>query len=198
MNEQNYTYYRTNYRRILGLIIILVWVALGQVFVLSYLGLRVPQPDYYVTSDNGNTIPVQPLDRPIVSDKYVVEWSALAIRSAYNLDFVHWHDQLAKTAIYFTPEAFQRFKDALDASKVTEQLESSKLISSAVVTSSPVILNKGTLNGRYFWKIKMPLLVTYTSASSGSKSSLIVTLLVSRVPSLETPKGIQIISLNVS
>ncbi len=198
MENRDYTSYKKKYRKFLGFTVFLVWVALAQVVVLSYLSVRSPDIDYYVTSANGNDVPVQPLDRPIVSNQYLEQWSALAVRSVYNVDFLHWKDQLNKASIYFSPEEFQKFQEAMSSSGVTDRLENDKLIASAVVTSSPVILAKGVLEGRFFWKIQVPVLVTYAGSSASSKKQITVSLVVSRVPTLDSSKGIQIIFLQAS
>ena len=66
------------------------------------------------------------------------------------------------------------------------------MIVSAVATKAPVILQKGILNGRFAWRVQMPLLVTFQSAVEFSQQQLVVTLLISRVSTLNSPRGIGI------
>ena len=71
-------------------------------------------------------------------------------------------------------------------------VKAKKLIVSAVATKAPVILQKGLLNGVYAWRVQMPLLVTYQSANEFSQQNNVVTILISRVPTLNSPRGIGI------
>ncbi len=66
------------------------------------------------------------------------------------------------------------------------------MIVSAVATKAPVILQKGILNGRFAWRVQMPLLVTYQSANEFSQANNVVTMLISRVSTLNSPRGIGI------
>ena len=73
-----------------------------------------------------------------------------------------------------------------------EAVKAKKLIVSAVATRAPVILQKGILNGRFAWRVQMPVLVTYQSASEFTQQSNVVTMLISRVSTLNSPRGIGI------
>ena len=68
------------------------------------------------------------------------------------------------------------------------------MVASSVATGAPVILDQGVINGRYAWKVQMPLLVTYQSSTEQIQQSLIITMVVSRVPTVDMPRGIAIVS----
>ena len=61
-----------------------------------------------------------------------------------------------------------------------------------MATRAPVILQKGPLAGRYAWRIQIPILITYQSASEFKQVNNVVTILVKRVSTRETPRGIGI------
>ena len=73
-----------------------------------------------------------------------------------------------------------------------DAVKAKKLIVSAVATRAPIILQKGILNSRYSWRVQMPILVTYQSASEFSQQNNVVTMLITRVPTLNSPRGIGI------
>nr|WP_235776141.1 DotI/IcmL family type IV secretion protein [Rickettsiella massiliensis] len=75
---------------------------------------------------------------------------------------------------------------------------SKKLIVSAVATGVPVVLEQGLLAGRYTWKVQIPMLVTFQSASQFSQQSVTVTMLIVRVSPLESPAAIGIAQFIVS
>ena len=67
------------------------------------------------------------------------------------------------------------------------------LIVSAVATGTAVILQEGPLRDVYTWRIQVPLLITYQGASTSStQKEIAVSLLVTRVPTDQAPKGIGI------
>ena len=73
-----------------------------------------------------------------------------------------------------------------------DAVKAKKLIVSAVATRAPIILQKGILNGKYAWRVQMPILVTYQSASEFSQQNNVVTMLITRVSTLNSPRGIGI------
>ena len=93
---------------------------------------------------------------------------------------------------FFTSDGWNQFITALSESNNLDAVKTKKLVVSAVATAAPVILQKGLLNGRYAWRIQMPILVTYQSASEFSQQNLNVTMLVTRVDTLNSPRGIGI------
>lgn len=186
------TFYRANYYRVLRLLMLMALVAVGLAVYSFYLDYHRSQPKYYATTANGRIIPMQSLSEPMVTTPYIVQWAGLAVRSAYNIDFLHYEKQLKKTGKYFTTDGWKAFLGAMTKSGVLKSLKENKLVSSAVVTGAVIITNREVIDGRFTWQIQVPLLVTYTSASMNRKQDLIVTITVKRVPTLQTSQGIQI------
>ncbi|HYF98137.1 MAG TPA: type IVB secretion system apparatus protein IcmL/DotI [Coxiellaceae bacterium] len=185
-------FYRDSYRRILNLLLIFSFISVGLVAVLGVLELTEPQPKYYATLSNGRIVPMQALSEPTVTSNYIMQWASLAVRAAYNLDFVNYQTQLNSAAPYFTTDGWNAFMNALNGTGVISSLQTNKLIMSAVVSDAPIVLDKSIINGHYTWHVQVPLLVTYSSASQNRKQNLVVTLTIVRVSTLNTAQGIQI------
>jgi len=185
-------FYRDNYRRILSILLILSFISVLMVAVVAFLDITRPQPKYYATLSNGRIVPMQALSEPTVTSDYVIQWASLAVRAAYNLDFVNYQKQLNAAEPYFTPSGWLAFSDALDSSGTLSSLQGNKLIMSAVVSDAPIVLDRAIISGHYTWRVQVPLLVTYSSASENKKQSLIVTLTIMRVSTLDTAQGIRI------
>jgi intracellular multiplication protein IcmL len=66
-----------------------------------------------------------------------------------------------------------------------------------VATRAPIILEKGMLSGRYSWRVQMPILVTYQSASEFTQQNIVVTMLITRISTIESPRGIGIAQIIV-
>src|SRR3989339_1228598 len=174
--------FRGRYRRVISLLVLMCIVAIALTVGLVYMSVNPQPPSYYATTTSGDVIPLQTLDEPVIADPFLVQWAALAVRASFNLDFVHLESDLGNAKPYFTADGFTAFLNALKTSSVLQTIEGSKLVASAVVTKSPVILNKEIIGGRYSWEVQMPVLVTYTSASASTQQQLIATVLIQRVP----------------
>lgn len=190
--------YRDSYRRTLSVLTIMIVVCMVLSAVLAYQVVETPKPNYYATTTTGRVAPLQPLSMPVVTHHYLLQWASLATRSAYNLNFVDYQKQLKNSSAYFTPDGWQSLMSAMKDSGVLTSLKENKLYMSAVVSGTPVILDEKLVEGRYTWRIQLPLLVTYTSASEARKLQYVVTMDVMRVPVLDAEKGIQINNFSVA
>ena len=159
---------------------------------IGYIFLNPPSPRYFATSINGRITPLFPLDEPNQSDSAVLQWANQAATAAFTYNFVNYHTELQSSSGFFTADGWTQFLTALKDSNNLEAVKAKKLIVSAVATRAPVILQKGMLNGRYSWRIQMPILVTYQSASEFSQANNVVTMLITRVSTLNSPRGIGI------
>ncbi len=149
-------------------------------------------PDYFSTSINGKTEKLTALEQPNTSDHVIIQWATLATIASYSYDFVNYDKQLEKASQFFTPDAWNAFIYALDDGNTLDSVISKKLVVNAVATKPAVILEKGFLNGAYSWKIQIPILVTYQSARQLTPVNLVVTLLVNRISTRFSVKGVGI------
>ncbi|WP_419420335.1 type IVB secretion system apparatus protein IcmL/DotI [Legionella sp. D16C41] len=185
-------FYRDGQRKmVLGLLISLFTnLFLGG--MVAYLLTHPPAPKYFATSINGRITPLFPLNEPNQSDSAVLQWANQAAIAAFTYNFVNYRDELQAASGFFTADGWQQFLVALQQSNNLDAVKAKKLIVSAVATRAPIILQKGLLNGRYSWRVQMPLLVTYQSASEFSQQNNVVTMLITRVSTLNSPRGIGI------
>jgi len=186
------TFYRDGQHKLLVIFLISVVVNIILAGLLSYIMLHPPIPKYFATSSNGRITPLFALSEPNTSDNAVLQWSSVATMAAYSYNFVNYRSELEAASGFFTGAGWDQFMEALQSSNNLAAVMSKKLVVSAVVTGAPVILKKGLLSDRYAWRIQMPLLVTYQSASEFTQQNLNVTLLVTRVDTLNSPIGIGI------
>lgn len=185
-------FYKESFSRILFVLLVSVVLNFGLACVVLYIAIYPPEAEYFATATNGRTVPLTRLDMPNQSDSAVLQWAQQAAVASFTYNFVNYRSELKNTSNYFTEEGWGQFLQALIKSNSLEIVKQKKLVVSAVVTKAPVILQKGPLAGRFSWRIQMPLLVTYQSASEFQQSNSVVTLLVKRISTLETPRGIGI------
>ncbi len=189
--QKNYEY-RDSYRWVLtGLVIMLIVCGILSAAV-AYKTIFPGKIKYYASMTTGQVIPLPTLSEPVVTDKYLLEWVSLATRSALNLDFVNYQKQLQDASKYFTSRGWDAFSKALDDSGLLETVKSKKLLMNAIIPGPPVIGFSGIIHGRHVWKVNLPVLVTFGSASDERQRRIIVSLIVSRVPAIDTPDGIQV------
>jgi intracellular multiplication protein IcmL len=189
--QKNYEY-RDSFRWVLNGLVAMMIVCAILTTCVGYKAIFPGQAKYYASMTTGEVIPLPALSEPVVTNKYILEWAALATRAALNLDFVNYSKQLNSASVYFTSSGWNAFSSALDKSGLLKTVQSKKLLMSAVVPGTPVIRFNGVIHGRYIWRISMPVLVTFGSASEERQRKMSVTMIVSRVPVLDTAQGIQI------
>lgn len=188
-------FYRDNYRRIVIALFLLLFVILAQAGVIYYLLTHRPLPVYFATTNNGRVmriLPVVPLDEPNVPNSTLLQWATDAASSAFTYDFVNYRAQLQKSSVYFTTSGWRAFLQELESSRNLLAVQSKRLVLSAVVTKAPVILEERVINGRYTWRVQMPMVITYQSANESTSSNTTVTLTISRVSTVNSPRGIGI------
>lgn len=190
--EMRNNFYRDGQRKIILALIFSIIVNLVQGFMLFYIITHPPAPKYFATSINGRITPLFALDEPNQADSAVLQWANQAAIAAFSYNFVNYREELQAASGFFTAEGWQQFLDALQSSNNLEAVKRQKMVVSAVATRTPVILQKGLLNGRYSWRVQMPLLVTYQSANQFSQRNDVVTLLITRISTLNSPRGIGI------
>jgi len=187
-------FYRDGYRRLVILLFIsfIANVALAAIVFLLYT--TEPTPKYFATTDSGRIIPLIPLNQPNVTNKAILQWAAQAVVSVYTYDFVHYRQTFQENQKYFTSKGWQGFLNAVASSRDLQTVRARKLVLSAVISSAPIITSEYIQNGRYTWKVQVPIMVTYQSLSETFHQNLLVTLTVRRISTLDNAVGIGISS----
>jgi intracellular multiplication protein IcmL len=186
-------FYRDNYRRMVLILLIVLIINLSLVGVVFYQLANRPEPRYFATTADGRIMPLYPLSEPMLAPAELLQWAHLATIAAYTYNFVNYRDAFQQLQNSFTPDGWSYFESALQSSRQLETVIAKKLVVTAVATGTPVILDQGVISGRYAWKVQIPILVTYQSPNEQTQQPLIVLLTISRVPTVDNPKGIAIV-----
>ncbi|HRD69089.1 MAG: type IVB secretion system apparatus protein IcmL/DotI [Legionella sp.] len=185
-------FYKDSQRKVILALLLAIVVNLVLGSMLVYILTHPPAPRYFATSINGRITPLFPLNEPNQSDSAVLQWANQAAIASFTYNFVNFRDELQASSGFFTAEGWDQFLTALQQSNNLDAVKAKKLIVSAVATRAPIILQKGILNGVYSWRVQMPILVTYQSASEFTQQNNVVTMLITRVSTLNSPRGIGI------
>lgn len=185
-------FYRDSYRRVLTVLLIMILLNVALTILLYYMIVNRPKPEYFATTSDGKVIRMYALSEPLVTPPELLQWTTIAATAVNTYNFVNWRKELQDASEFFTPTGWREFQDALKNSNNLETITSKKLSVSAVATGAPVILDRGIIGGVYKWKVQLPLLLNYESASTNLSQTVVATMLVTRVSTLDTPKGIAI------
>lgn len=148
---------------------------------------------YYAISTSNRKIPIQPVEEINVSPNTLLNWAMVAVTNAYTIDFLNYEKSLQQISDFFTKNGYEKFQQSMETSGRLKDIIANKLIASAVVIDSPIILREGKINNSYLWEIQMPIAISYQGPSvQVYKQWLAVNLLVKKVPTSIAKKGIGI------
>jgi intracellular multiplication protein IcmL len=185
-------FYRDNYRRVVSALLLAIIIIIALIGVVFYMITHQPTPKYFATTSDGSLIELTALDRPNQSNSAVAQWANEAAVAAYTFNFVDYRKALQSASDYFTQAGWKQFIAELDKSNNLRAIINRKLVMSSVATGAPVILEQGNIRGRYSWQIQMPMLVVLESASQTIHQAYNINMIVTRVSTLDNPKGIAI------
>lgn len=185
-------FYQDSYRTLLLILVLSFTLNLILVGLISYVITHPPAPKYFATTSDGRITPLIALDQPNLSTSAVLQWANTAAVASYTYNFVNYRSELQAASEFFTPDGWSDFLNALETSTNLSAVKDKKLVVSAVATGAPVVLQQGLLDGRYSWRVQMPILATYQSASEISRQNILLTMLIQRVSSLNSARGIGI------
>lgn len=170
-------------------------IAVLGISVLSniWLALRPVEIRYFATDSAGQIRELAALDRPIQSKVEVVNWTANAVADAFTFNFANYRETFEQAKNNFTEPGWKGFQTALTARKILEDITNNKYVSSAAIREAPVVVQEGIADGsRWGWKIEVPLVVTYESASTHTTQTFVAEVVVVRRPESENPRGLGI------
>jgi intracellular multiplication protein IcmL len=186
-------FYRDGYKRILFSVLLMLLVDVALVYGIFYKYTHPPEPQYFAATAAGRIIQIHPLSDPVLTDQEVLQWVSVAVQKMYEIDFLHWRDQLQQISNYFTPYGWRTFSAALKKSDNLNTVTKLKMVAQAQITAAPEIVEKAIVGGSFAWKIQVPVLVSYENSSrSPITQAMDITLLVLRVPVQQNPDRIAI------
>lgn len=185
-------FYRDQYKS--SVIVLLFLLALNALLVLAVLEqvMSPPPPVYFATTSTGEIIKWQPLDAPVVQESTVTQFVTDAVMTSFSLDYLHFRAQLQRASAYFTPYGWKTFLAAFKKSNNLTTLVDLKMVSDVKITGAPQVIQKAIVDGRYAWKVSLPVVMTYTGASRTIPMTMNLNLIVLRVSVKDNPNRIAI------
>jgi len=188
-------FYRTNYRRMVKLVLLLLLIIAALVATICYMEITRPAPIYFATQRDGAIIQIIPLSQPYLNNQEVVDFATQAAVAAYSYDFKAFRQQLqTNVRPYFTGPAWTDFIKKLDESGTINAVRTRQLVVSATVLGKPAIIQEGLIDNQYAWKVQLPLRIILQNADESFQEILEVDMIIKRISTLVNPAGVGIVS----
>jgi intracellular multiplication protein IcmL len=184
-------FYRDNYRRIMKLLLILTATLVVMIAIIFYLLAHRPQPKYFATTQAGRVLELIPLSTPMLSSTALLNWASELATATFTYNYLNYRQQIQALQPNFGANTWKDFLAELKKGNI-EAMVKRKLAVTAVPSGAPVILSQGNLNGRYTWKVQVPILAKYVSASDTYQNQYLVTMTIVRVSTLENQNGVAV------
>ncbi len=190
-------FYRDNYRRLIYFCLLLSFGIIGLIGWIAYERTHKPAVTYFATTSQGKLTKLTPMNQPNLTTAALTKWVTRAVTTSYNFNFGNYDVALRDAKIFFTEAGYQHFMNALSASKTLDTVKEKNLVVFAIAPQPAVVIKEGpTADGIYAWQVQLPLLLTYQSASDQIKQNVMLTILVARRPTIESPEGIGIAAIS--
>jgi intracellular multiplication protein IcmL len=159
-----------------------------------YFVIAVHQPEnrYFATTEDGRLVPMVALNEPNLSTPALMSWVAQASTEVMTFGFNDYRRRLQEASRNFTRRGWESFTQALQKSRIIEMVEANQQVITSAPQGAPILEWEGLAGGRYQWRIQLPLILTYQSGARTKSDNLLVTVVVVRVPRLESPNGVGI------
>ena len=186
-------FYRDGYRTLLKIALIQVIAIFGLIGAMFFvINAHQPENRYFATTEDGRLVPMIALSEPNMSVPALMSWVAQASTEVMTFGFNDYRRRLQESSRNFTRRGWESFTQALQKSRIIEMVEANQQVATAVPQGAPILESQGLVNGRYQWIVQLPIVITYQAGARSRSDSLLVTVVVVRVPRLESPNGVGI------
>ena len=153
-----------------------------------------PKTKWVWTQDAKAVCEAIPLTEPNISQALLADFAARAAISVHTYDYINWRENLSYAVQnYFTPVGGRYFIDSFARSNILRQVQRNFYVVSAVTDGAPLIESTGIDHGRMFWKVEVPITITYRFGADYKAERRIIQLTVLRVdPTPANPNGVAI------
>lgn len=186
-------FYRDGYRLALRISVLQAFVIVGLIGAMFFI-IYVHQPEnrYFATTEDGRVIPMVALSQPNLSTPALMSWATQAATEAMTFSFSDYRRRLHEASRNFTRRGWETFTTALQEGGIIDSVEANFQVVTAAPSGAPILQEEGTVNGQYQWIVQIPMVLSYESGAKKRSSYWIVTLVIVRVPRLESPNGVGI------
>lgn len=150
---------------IVGLSFLLVVMVGTLAILIRATTTQFPQQAFVYTTNAAAVCAFTPLDQEgDVTEANLRNFATQIVIDLHALDFVNFRSTLDRvTAVNFTPDARVAAAEALRDSGILATVTKQFFILRAVQRDTAQIIERGVVDGRYQWRIRVPVTLAYTS-----------------------------------
>ena len=148
------------------------------------------------TGLNSRPVAIVPLDRPLLSDRHVLQWTADTVRQAYSVTWKDYATHLDHVAPRFTTPAWNSFATSLKSSGNLAKIRSARMVGWVVPDGAARIIDKGVIGPYYTWEILDPVTVRYENETEQINDPLNIKIWVRRASFGHDQAGVAIEQIN--
>ncbi len=191
-------FYRDSYRKVAIALVLSLILNIIAISIVGYFITHPPKSKYFATTDSGKVIRMIPLNEPNMSPNAIRSWTVTAVMSIYDFNFANYRKAFSDNQKYFTNKGWNGFLKQLKLSGTIKAVKDQKLIISSVPNGTAVITSQRSINGRYYWRVQVPMLIQYQSQSTNFNNNVMITLTIGRISTLKNNFGIGIVSFVIA
>lgn len=147
----------------------------------------------YFATDQGKLVRLAPTNQPGWSQDDVIAYGNKVLTKAFNLDFVHYREQISSMAPDFSEEGYNGYVQALKSSNILDAIKKERMNLSSVAGSGVVVRAGRLADGTWFWALQYPLRMRLIGqTTSRPENAFIFELIIQRVDTSIKPAGMEI------
>lgn len=191
-------FYRDGFSKVLIAMFLVIAAIITLIAISIYLHLTKPDPVSFATDSEFRILAPVPLDKPYLSNADLLQWVSEALPASFTYDFLNYNSEQQMLTQYYTSKGWQSLLGQLNNYHADfNSLQNAKMFVNATLTGAPIILSQGVLpEGKYAWRVQMPMNVRYSNLID--TRSLVIIVLVVRIPTLDNYYGVGIEDLNIT
>ena len=168
---------------------------ISALIISSFLILRIysakPKPLYFGVSNDLQLYELPSLDQPSLSLSTLSNWVGNVALQTHTFDFNNISDSISESRQYFTQNGYTNYLEAIAGFR--DDIVRNQLIVSCIVKEAPVIQQNFVSDGKYYWIVEVPIILTFSSAAvSAKREDRMLRLIVNRVDTNVNPYGVSV------
>lgn len=128
-----------------------------------------------------------------IQNKNILKWSENMATKVRAYDFVNYRDHFKLSKHSEKDKWLQDYFDNLKKTGEIQAVKNKRLLVHAKPNGKPIILNQGIYNNLHFWKIQIPILVTYQSINGNVNNP---TVIIMQLTQCKSDSGICVGQIN--
>src|SRR5262245_854566 len=103
------SFYKDSYRRVLGVLLIMLIINFMLAGIIGYMVTHRPAPEYFATTADGKIVRLYALSRPVLTNAELLQWATLAATTVNTFNFVNYRKELQAASEFFTPTGWKEY-----------------------------------------------------------------------------------------